>query len=95
MTENSIQCYIYIFKNLIDVHFLLYKIHDNLFSHSVADGHSGCCCVLAIVKNAAVNIFVHVLWFTEAYISHMCILRNRITVIHLHAFSILSDHWLL
>ena len=75
---------LYIFyKIILDVHFLLYKIYDNLLSHSAVDRHSGCFCVLAIVKNTAMNIFVRVLWFTKAYIPHGCICRNRITGLHI------------
>ena len=35
-------------------------IHRNFFIHSSVGGHVGCCHVSAIVKNAAVNVGVHV-----------------------------------
>ena len=35
-------------------------IHHVFFIHSSVDGHLSCFCTLAIIKNAAMNIVVHV-----------------------------------
>lgn len=64
------------FFTFMGVHFLLYKMYDNLLN--IVYFH-----FLALVKNAIRNTFVCVLWCTQVYISHGWILGNRIAGLHI------------
>ena len=50
----------------------------DIFIHSSVDGHLGCCLILAIVNNAAVNIEVHVSFQMSVFICSGCLPRSGI-----------------